>query len=128
MIQRIFHPIGQGAFYSERHDGFNIVYDCGELYRSKRSERLVDNSFNLGESIDILFISHFDADHVNRISYLRKFNIKKVIMPALHNDEKVFLNHFYQSIGRNEIIPIFENPKSFFGDDTDIIEVNDNKY
>lgn len=30
MIQRIFHPVGQGAFYSERHiqHDINIVYDC----------------------------------------------------------------------------------------------------
>ena len=28
---RMFHSIGQGAFYSERHDGYNIVYDCGGM-------------------------------------------------------------------------------------------------
>lgn len=118
--------MGQGAFYSERHDGFNIVYDCGELFRSKRSERLVENSFKKGDKIDILFISHFDADHINRIDILKKFKIKKVIMPLLHDDEKNFLNHFYQAIRENEIIQIFENPKLFFGRDTDIIYVNEN--
>ncbi|MFM2292328.1 MAG: hypothetical protein RIS29_2141 [Bacteroidota bacterium] len=126
MIQRIFHPIGQGAFYSERHDGFNIVYDCGELSNSKRSQRLVENSFSEDESIDILFISHFDADHVNRIEYLKKINIKRVIMPLLHDNEKVFLNHFYKAIGKDEIIQIIEEPNTFFGVNTDIIYVRDN--
>ena len=125
MIQRIFHPIGQGAFYSERHDGFNIVYDCGEFFESPKSERLVKNSFKKFDKIDILFISHFDADHVNRIKFLKKFKIKKVIMPLLHDDEEIFLNHFYNAIGRNDIIQMIEDPKAFFGKDTDIIKVRD---
>jgi beta-lactamase superfamily II metal-dependent hydrolase len=125
MIQRIFHPIGQGAFYSERHDGFNIVYDCGEFFETNKSERLVKNGFEKGDTIDILFISHFDADHVNRIKFLKKFKIKKVIMPLLHDDEEIFLNHFYNAIGRNDIIQMIEDPKAFFGKDTDIIKVRD---
>lgn len=124
-MQRIFHPIGQGAFYSERHNGFNIVYDCGEFSESSKSERLVKNSFNKSEKIDILFISHFDADHINRIKFLKKFKIKKVVMPLLHDDEEIFLNHFYNAIGRNDIIQIIEDPKVFFGKDTDIIKVLD---
>lgn len=29
MIERIFYPVGQGAFYVEKHGDKNIVYDCG---------------------------------------------------------------------------------------------------
>ena len=39
MIQRFFHPVGQGAFYSERHEyqgsDLNIVYDCGTEYMNR---------------------------------------------------------------------------------------------
>ena len=34
LIERIFHTIGQGAFYSEKHDNFNIVYDCGTEWKN----------------------------------------------------------------------------------------------
>lgn len=37
MIQRFFHPVGQGAFYSERHlfhnININIVYDVAQSTR-----------------------------------------------------------------------------------------------
>jgi hypothetical protein len=45
MIQRIFHPIGQGAFYSERHENINIVYDCGNWKNTKLADRVVKQSF-----------------------------------------------------------------------------------
>ena len=70
-ITRIFHPVGQGAFYSERHtignENFNIVYDCGSL--SSKIDSVVQDFADQNE-IDVLFISHFDQDHVNKIKLL----------------------------------------------------------
>ena len=51
---RTFHPIGQGAFYSERHfidnKEFIIVYDCGsksldkqKLQKKKNRPFLINN-------------------------------------------------------------------------------------
>jgi len=45
MISRIFYPIGQGAFYAERHKGFNVVYDCGEWKNSKKQKNLLSRAF-----------------------------------------------------------------------------------
>lgn len=48
-IIRTFHPIGQGAFYSERFYDFhgdnclNIVYDCGVLDVKKRHKNVIRN-------------------------------------------------------------------------------------
>ena len=70
-IKRIFHPIGQGAFYSERHIGFNVVFDCGYWRRSKKAGNLVKQSFLQTDSIDILFISHYDFDHISQIETLK---------------------------------------------------------
>ena len=67
-IKRIFHPIGQGAFYSERHENLNIVYDCGNWKNTKQATKIVQSAFKKDEVIDILFISHFDYDHVSSIS------------------------------------------------------------
>jgi len=124
LIQRIFHPIGQGAFYSERHNGFNIVYDCGNWKNSKLADKVVRQAFEKGETIDILFISHFDYDHVNKIRILKDHtNIKKVIMPLLHEEEKTLLLNIYRELNFN-ILKLIESPKNFFGNKTQIITVN----
>lgn len=124
MIKRIFHPIGQGAFYSERHDGFNFVYDCGALPKSKASGRLVEQSFNKSDEIDILFISHFDSDHVNQIETLKGHcsKIKVVVLPLLDPDEKELVANFYRVID-NPIVQLISSPEDFFDDDTTIIYV-----
>ncbi len=129
MIQRIFHPIGQGAFYSERHDNFNIVYDCGIQYvdrGSQRAEKVVKASFKKNSQIDILFISHFDYDHVSKIETLKNnFKIKKVILPLLHKDEKILLTNFYETIGiEDNIQTLINNPSGYFNEETRIITVN----
>ncbi|EAR6372894.1 hypothetical protein EU684_18855, partial [Salmonella enterica] len=60
MISRIFYPIGQGAFYAERHDTFNVVYDCGNWKQTNLSKKVVSQSFAANESVKMLFISHLD--------------------------------------------------------------------
>lgn len=124
MIKRIFHPIGQGAFYSERHGNFNIVYDCGVLPKTNVSEKLVKQSFNKSDEIDILFISHFDSDHINQIETLKKHcsKIKVVVLPLLDVDEQNLITNIYQSID-NTIVPLITNPNEYFGDDTKIVRV-----
>ena len=128
MIKRIFHPIGQGAFYSERHEEFNkkfnMVYDCGNWKNTKPADKVVKQAFIKGETIDVLFISHFDYDHVNKISTLKKHTrIKKVIMPLLHDNEKIFLINLYKGLGFSQILTLIENPQEFFGEETHIVTV-----
>lgn len=126
-LNRIFHPIGQGAFYSERHDHFNIVYDCGVEWKeskSKRVENLVKYSFAANEVIDVLFISHFDFDHVCKIPTLKKnFKIKNVVLPLLHNEEKIILVEVFKYMGVVEdLISIIETPDTYF-ENSRVIEV-----
>jgi beta-lactamase superfamily II metal-dependent hydrolase len=124
VIERIFHPIGQGAFYSEKHENFNIVYDCGNWKNTKLSSNVVKQAFNEGEIIDVLFISHFDYDHVNKIKILKEHaKIKRVVLPLLHNTEKNLLLNIHRSLKLN-ILRIIQNPEKFFGNDTQIIRVN----
>jgi beta-lactamase superfamily II metal-dependent hydrolase len=124
MITRTFHPIGQGAFYSERHDNFNIVYDCGELGNEKLGEKVVKQAFEEGENIDILFISHFDADHVNKIEVLKEqCNIKKVILPLLHKEEKKLLMNLHTALGHASTSSLIRDHQDFFGENTKITMV-----
>ncbi|AYQ57608.1 hypothetical protein MS2017_1946 [Bathymodiolus thermophilus thioautotrophic gill symbiont] len=127
MIERIFHPIGQGAFYSERHNNFNIVYDCGNWKDTLEANKVVERAFKKDEVIDILFISHFDYDHVNKIKTLNEHTkIKKVVMPLLHDEEKTLLINLYKALDF-QIWTLIENPQEFFGQETQIITVQESE-
>lgn len=135
-VERVFHPIGQGAFYSEHHlvdvagaeKVFNIVYDCGNSnYRAKLPDREVRQAFSKNNDVDILFISHFDFDHISRIPVLKDQvrSIKKVIMPFLDQNEIDLLSSIYQKLGFGKgMIDLVRNPESFFDDATKVIRIN----
>ena len=130
-MQRTFYPVGQGGFYSEsfktENNNFNVVYDCGSL--SKGVDKVVSNSFDKNEDVDILFISHFDSDHVNKIDILKNSvgKIKTVIMPLLSEEDKNFLLVIYKELGSEykNSWNILSNPKEFFGSETKIIWVRE---
>lgn len=124
---RMFLPIGQGAFYLERIDKITIIYDCGICYQKRndvRVERLIDSVLLPNEEIDILFISHFDFDHVSKIPYLIKHhNIKRVVLPLLHNNIKLFISKVYKELNQSELSMLIDNPQQLFGTDTQIISI-----
>ena len=124
MIQRIFHPVGQGAFYSERHENHNIVYDCGSMSVNK-SKKVVSQSFSKEDVIDILFISHFDYDHVSLIEDLKTTvkEIRNVVIPLLHRNEKILLSNVFKALGEYSLASLVDNPNKFFGAETRIISV-----
>ena len=130
-MQRTFYPVGQGGFYSEsfkaENNNFNVVYDCGSL--SRDVDKVISNSFDKNEDIDILFISHFDSDHVNKINILKNSvgKIKTVIMPLLSEEDKNFLLLVYKWLGSKykNSLDILNNPKEFFGSETKIIWVRE---
>ncbi len=96
-VTRTIHPIGHGAFYTEKieteeieHDRkkCHIVYDCGSKSK-KLIEEEIDNTFQKGEEILAVFISHLDADHVNGLEHLmQRCCVKYVFLPLLTKDEK----------------------------------------
>ncbi len=124
MIQRIFHPIGQGAFYSERHDKYNIVYDCGNWKDTKLADKVVKQAFSEDDEIEVLFISHFDFDHVSKISTLKNHvkKINNVVLPLLHQEEKNILSNIYRVLGF-DLLTLINNPQNYFGDKTRLIFV-----
>jgi hypothetical protein len=95
-VVRTFHPIGQGAFYTEvffYDDGsrFVMVYDCGTETGEKNMEESFDKQIDLFKGlnitdakIDLLFISHFHADHINGLNrLLENTKVKKTVIPML---------------------------------------------
>lgn len=120
MEQRTFYPVGQGAFYSETHKlgdrTFTMVYDCGSSTLKKNEMvKIIENAFEENSIIDVLFISHFHADHVNGIELLAKrCKIKLVILPLITNEEMVLVNAINLSVYGFDSTRIFERPEIFF--------------
>lgn len=121
MERRTFYPVGQGAFYSETHKlgdrTFTMVYDCGSsTLRKNEMVKIIENAFEENSIIDVLFISHFHADHVNGIELLAKrCKIKLVILPLITNEEMVLVNAINLSVYGFDSTRIFERPEIFFG-------------
>lgn len=97
-VTRTLHPIGQGAFYTEKfeYDGqqCNVVFDCGgtEKFIKKEVKGYCDSlpcdNESLKPTIDAVFISHFHEDHVNGLeTLLNKAEVKCIFLPLLNDDE-----------------------------------------
>lgn len=128
-IVRIFHPVGQGAFYTERHNfngiEFNVVYDCGSTTLTKEKLELkIKSVFTKGQNIDILFISHFHADHINGVKILNNHcKIKKVVIPLIEKDSKTLFKIFNIISTSDSEARLIDNPNDFFGDNIPIIQI-----
>jgi hypothetical protein len=89
-----FHAAGHGTFFtgvlhlrSEKlNRRFSWVYDCG----SRRKDLIKNNEDELNDflkfKIDMICLSHFDADHINAVEDLirrSKFNVRNLVLPYL---------------------------------------------
>lgn len=136
-VVRTIHPIGQGAFYSEKlntSDGhiYNIVYDCGSDMRfniSKSGQRIVEEAFSKNDSIDILFLSHFHEDHINGVITLAKsVKIKNIVVPYMNIQDLGYIIAIQKNIRKilGYDFTNIVNPFETFGD-SHIIMVSPNE-
>jgi beta-lactamase superfamily II metal-dependent hydrolase len=97
-VVRTFHPVGQGAFYSERfYEGdnpqakYNIVFDSGTSWGTiLKAKKLVTQAFDKNDKIDYLFISHLDYDHVSLVNTLMESvdgKVRNIVLPLVNKDE-----------------------------------------
>ena len=127
-VIRTIHPVGQGAFYAETlhrpglNDDKHIVYDCGVKPYSHRLVEEICNFLPKDSTIDVLFISHFHADHVNGIKLLgEKYKVKYVVLPQIDDYEWLYIIENYLTTG-NADVNIVSNVRASIGD-ARIIEV-----
>lgn len=79
-------PVGQGGFLISEMTGpsastFTYAFDCGSLNREHFEQGL---SFCSPGKIDVLFVSHLDADHINGIDALMAhMQVDTVVLPCL---------------------------------------------
>lgn len=108
-VVRTFHPVGQGAFYSERfffHNGnqleskHNIVFDCGVLRWPKWiMYHVVKTAFTDKDEIDHLFISHLDYDHLSLVNTLLKSVkcVRDIVLPLVSEEYLILAMTYYQT-------------------------------
>ena len=118
-----FRAVGQGAFYTGifRHPNgnqFSLVYDCG----SHSSRRYIDQEIlnfvheSNGKKLDVLFISHFHADHINKIDELLRSTggAKYAILPYLSPGELLLAYiDVIKSGGDPDTLAFIRNPTNF---------------
>ena len=117
---RVLYPVGQGGFAFEHIDGVSIIYDCGSDTSPKRVEMYIDQLLNKGfQTVDYIFVSHFDRDHVNCLTYIvNHLHVKNAVVPNIHRDRRIMYNALTYG-AYNKIMDLFQNP------DCKIIEVEE---
>jgi len=121
-IDWIQHPVGHGGFHSGEvwegnHNIFNWVFDCGSQQVGKFQRYLKSWAVTHRGPIDWLFISHFDADHVNGLDTLMaRAVVRHVMVPYVNERELLYL--VLREIGRGNLDRAFfelvADPASFF--------------
>ena len=113
-IVRTFHPVGQGAFYSERfqiwkpnEETHSIVYDCGVCKKKeKQAVHVVKQAFAGKDEIDYLFISHLDYDHVS-LAYAILNMVKNIVLPLVSKEELVIAMLYYEVSEESDAAMLF---------------------
>jgi hypothetical protein len=90
------NAIGHGGFHtgtlSIQYDRLHWVYDCGSWKRRDRLTECIDEfsrRIKL-DRVELLFVSHFDADHTNGLRQLLTVFEKRVdtvVVPYLNSDD-----------------------------------------
>lgn len=130
-IEYCFHPVGQGTFASGRikygSKSFNWVYDCGSTNSSRKFLNSAISDYS-ESNIDMLFISHFDYDHISGLSQLmQNRNVRCVILPYLHYWQRILIATSALIDHADPLFGFYQNPVGFIkaalGDSVEIIFV-----
>lgn len=115
--RRTQFPVGEGLFHagllSSSSERLTYVYDCGSqpLYRAERKAAIADYRSRLRDQpLDILYLSHAHADHVNGApDLLDGLAVGTVVLPLLGTYERLVA--FARSLTTEQ-----ETPGDFFED------------
>lgn len=130
-MERAFNAIGQGGFYTEKFNNFNMVFDCGSETDVKIINKSIEEKFDKGEKIDAVFISHLHNDHVNGLDHLINYcNVQRVFLPLLTEEQKVILliDSYCRGFKKSDFnVRLIESPEETLGKSNVIYVKPDNK-
>jgi ribonuclease BN (tRNA processing enzyme) len=106
----------------------HIVYDCGSTKVSLVKKK-IENIFKADETIEAVFISHFDDDHINGLKHLLKHcKIRKLFIPFLYEEQKALLLLHLLTRGSSRysfLYALIANPESVISEETQIVYVTE---
>lgn len=111
IVNRFLFPVGHGGFAAEAIDKKHLtVIDCGSFGCRKKVSKYIDAIKNCGfNCVDLLFITHFDNDHVNSIKELiNKIGVKEVVIPFIPYDMR-YVYDIYTKGAYSKLLSIFDN-------------------
>ena len=82
-ITRTFYNVGDALFTKEKltigSKSYTIMYDCGST-----NEDLIKEAISDTEEIDVIFLSHYHADHIRGLQkILKSVEVKRLILPMI---------------------------------------------
>jgi hypothetical protein len=91
-VKMVQHAVGQGGLHCGEltlgHKPLRWVYDCGSNQADALKREI--SSIAEGDEIDLLFLSHFDSDHVNGVDLLlSQVKVHEVVLPYLNEETLV---------------------------------------
>lgn len=132
-----FHPVGQGLFASgyltkchkkycyrprriRRHDcgpAFTWVYDCGTSSSQKHLTAAIDeykkDDAASKPTIDLVAISHFDADHISGMTTLvSRFKIKVLLLPYMPLWQRL-MTAFQEGVDTQDLMRFYIDPVGY---------------
>lgn len=118
-LERTIWPVGHGAFYTEQFTDvinrvqFSVAYDCGGRNIGVINPHIQEVTRNHTQPIDLLFISHFHADHINGLPLLLdKKMVRRIMLPQLSQEvvlEAIVYNFIQASNGGNTLVDPNDN-------------------
>lgn len=116
-----FRPVGQGLFSVgevkelDSDHSFRWVYDCGTLSGIKIVEDQIKLCKSIyGQNINVLFLSHFDTDHINGVCQLLScFQINTVVLPYTALWERLVVAFLSDIHVDDDLIDFFIDPGAY---------------
>lgn len=120
LVKMVQHSVGQGGLHCGEltlgQKPLRWVYDCGSNQTDALTREV--GSVARGGDIDLLFLSHFDSDHVNGVDLLlSQVKVREVVLPYLN--EETLIAIIARDAARGALTGVFveaaSNLPSWFG-------------
>jgi hypothetical protein len=121
-VTKVFHPVGQGLFSSATLSlsnsdgtvGYAWVYDCGTHSAQGLVKREIARLAGWARALDLLVISHFDADHVSGVSRLiGQMPTRRIMLPYMSLAQRLLLAFEQGFTGADGLMDFYINPAAY---------------